>query len=184
MLEEWVSLFRSKKKINPNDEILYFIPNNIINLTEKYLKEYSKIQDGNEGLVYWAGIKKESQYIIRMVIIPKLITESQRVIVTPKANLELIRTLSNYSYTHLAQVHSHPGNWVDHSIGDDIYAAFKYRGLISIVVPNYCKDGMLPLINNGIHRHEKNSFIRLSSKYISKHFIIESNSDSKFVDLR
>lgn len=83
----------------------------------------------------------------------------------------------------IAQVHSHPSDWVDHSEGDDLWASFKIEGLVSIVVPNYCKDGMLPLTNCGVHRYINGNFIRLSKKYITSHFRLV-NEKSDFVDLR
>ena len=84
----------------------------------------------------------------------------------------------------IAQVHSHPSDWVDHSEGDDLWASFKIEGLVSIVIPNYCKGGMLPLTNCGVHRYINGNFIRLSEKYITSHFRLVNNEKADFVDLR
>ena len=69
-------------------------------------------------------------------------------------------------------------------MGDDKWAANKMTGLLSIVVPKYCIDGMLPLKTCGIHRFENNNFMRLSEEYINSHFDIVEDLNSVFEDLR
>jgi hypothetical protein len=64
----------------------------------------------------------------------------------------MIQVLGKHDMIHLGQIHSHPGSWVDHSEGDDEHAAFKINGLLSLVVPAYCKDGMMPIETCGVHR--------------------------------
>jgi hypothetical protein len=168
----------------PADQIKYLIPAEAIYLTEKVLSEYGNLSPSNEGLVYWAGIKRNNEVSIDLVIAPKTESASRRVVTTPESNVRVVQTLSNSNMIHLGQVHSHPGNWVDHSDGDDKYAAFKINGLLSIVVPDYCSIGMLPLSICGIHRFDHNEFIRLDDAYISERFIVLKEKKCRIEDLR
>jgi proteasome lid subunit RPN8/RPN11 len=67
----------------------------------------------------------------------------------------------------LAQVHSHPGYFVGHSGGDIEGALMPYEGFISIVVPNYAAEGLLPFVKLGVHRFECGAFSQLSDEEIN-----------------
>jgi hypothetical protein len=56
--------------------------------------------------------------------------------------------------------------------------------LLSIVVPEYCISGMLPLAKCGVHRYIRGNFKRLSEKYVCRHFIIKDGTDSFLEDFR
>ena len=175
----------NRKRHNPNDKMRYNIPIDVITYTENVLLEYSNMNPANEGMVYWCGIKENGIMNTSMVIAPKTESNSGRVSVSNRANFDVIGLLSEYNLIQIGQVHSHPGNWVDHSYGDDNMAAFKIEGLLSIVVPIYGVHGMRPLWMCGIHRYTNNNFIRLSNRYIKKHIIInDSITDVVFKDLR
>jgi len=175
--------FVTKKQKSPNDEITYIVPNSIIRNTEKVLSEYGDMTPSNEGLVYWGGVINGKIINISIVIAPKTESNFGRVSTSNRSNFDVVKTLIKNKAIEIAQVHSHPSDWVDHSEGDDLWASFKIEGLVSIVVPNYCKYGMLPLMNCGVHRYINGNFIRLSKKYITSHFRLV-NEKSDFVDLR
>ena len=171
------------KKKSPTDKIIYIIPEKAIEYTEKVLCEYGNMSDPNEGLVYWGGHVDKTTITISAVIAPKVESAPGRVSTSHRSNFDFVTTLNEKKIIQIAQVHSHPGDWVDHSEGDSKWAAFKSEGLISIVVPNYCKHGMLPLIKCGIHRFRKEKFTRLLDRDIKTHFRIDKR-DSDFIDLR
>nr|WP_281719617.1 hypothetical protein [Nitrosomonas nitrosa] len=184
MWEEWLKYFSppEKKAQSPRDDFRYLISENVISYTEAVLKEYGAIDDGHEGLVYWAGKRDGNSISINSVIAPETISSEGRVTVPPLSNFYVIQCISKAKLVQLGQVHSHPGKWVGHSYGDDANASFKRDGLLSIVVPSYCFGGMLPLKECGIHRYEGH-FVRLSKKYIQKHFTITTEKGELF-DLR
>ena len=117
------------------------------------------------------------------VIAPQATSAPRRVVATNTANARVVKELVDHRFVHLAQVHSHPGAWVDHSDGDDEWAAFKHHGLLSLVVPNYCRRGMLPLAKCGVHRYQDGEFKRLSDKYVESHFEL-SDAEIQLFDLR
>ncbi|MGZ5160503.1 MAG: hypothetical protein ACXWIT_08220 [Burkholderiales bacterium] len=82
---------------------------------------------------------------------------------TPEANAEVVAFLADRGLALVAQVHTHPDTWVDHSGGDDEDAFMPTENYISIVVPSYCQGGMLPIDRCGVHRYEGRTFRRLTA---------------------
>jgi hypothetical protein len=173
-----------KKLHSPRDNLLYLLPSEVISHTERILAEYGGKEPPHEGLVYWGGQKHGNRATISIVIAPKTVSGYGRVSTSPRSNFDVVRLLNKYCGVQIAQVHSHPGIWVDHSPGDDDLAAFKVAGLLSIVVPRYCHKGMSPLSSCGIHRYTNREFIRLSPNYINSHFKVENSIRLVFEDLR
>ena len=176
------SIFR--KKITIQDKLQYLIPSKVINDTEKVLTDYAKLVPSNEGFVYWAGKKNGKVISVSAVIAPKTESNYGRVSTSHSSNFEFVKELNKRKLVEIGQVHTHPDNMVDHSLGDDKWAPFKIEGLVSIVVPNYCLRGMMPLHECGVHRYQAGRFIRLSDNYLKKQFKIQKNGISDFVDLR
>ncbi|MEO9475098.1 MAG: hypothetical protein ABJ004_12395 [Cyclobacteriaceae bacterium] len=172
--------YRSKR-ITPKDSITYNITNGVVELTENILEQYGSLP--HEGLVFWAGNIEKETINVTHVIAPETDSSEGRVTVLPESNFHVVKALSNSRIIHIGQVHTHPGSWVDHSNGDNKWASFKKNGLISLVVPRYCRNGMLPISRSGIHRFQNGRFIRLSNKYVNRHFkIIEGTGE--IIDLR
>lgn len=183
--DEWLNFFSLKaaKRITPKDSFEYKICEKVISATDKILRQYGNLTPSNEGFVYWAGTINNLEITINSVIIPETDSDEQRVTVFSESNFHVVKSLSDNKLIHIGQVHSHPESLVDHSYGDNEWASFKREGLISIVVPNYCNIGLLPLTICGVHRFDKQKFIRLSGKYIEKHFKIVKG-ECKIIDLR
>ena len=92
--------------------------------------------------------------------------------------------IAENNLTQIGQVHSHPSSWVGHSHTDDEEAAFKINGLLSLVVPNYGRLGLLPLTICGVHRFIDGTFSRLNNIYIQNHFVVNKSLDCRLFDLR
>ncbi len=178
------NFFALRTKNTPKDSMMYIVPARAMQNTERVLTEYANIDPSNEGLVYWGGTRQGNVMTVLIVVAPETESNFGRVSTSNRANFDVVRTLNRNNLVQIAQVHSHPSDWVDHSEGDDEWAAFKIEGLISIVVPEYCKNGMLPLMVCGVHRYTQGNFIRLSDTYIEKHFKIVKDVNCDFEDLR
>ncbi|GAA4459323.1 hypothetical protein GCM10023189_32860 [Nibrella saemangeumensis] len=173
------------KAFTPVDSIQYLISNEVVATTQTVLKEYSHLQPASEGIVYWAGKKLENTCLITAVIAPDAMATPFNITIGHQANAKVVEFLCDTGLIHLGQVHTHPGKWVGHSLTDDRAAAFKCQGLLSIVVPDFCTNTMLPLIKCGIHRYENDAFMRLSKTYVNKHFAVTENSlEFVFQDFR
>lgn len=173
-----------RKRYSPEDETKYLVPTKAFEYSENILKEYGAIEPSNEGMVYWAGLKAGHEIRVKCVVAPKLETMWGRVDVSHDSNAQYVKKLYRMGLVHVAQVHTHPGEWVDHSYGDDKMAAFKSVGLVSIVVPCYGQRGMSPLTICGVHRYEEEEFIRLSDGYVENHFLFDNAMSCIFSDLR
>ena len=187
-MEEWHKWFwfseSPKKTICPSDNYIYNVSEEIVEYTKHILIEYGTGLNPTEGIVYWGGERKNNVITVKSVIAPKTRAYTARIEVDQKSNFEFVKALNKLNQVQVAQVHSHPGNFIDHSRGDDEWCAFKFNGLISIVVANYCSRGLLPLEACGIHRFEYEDFIRLSRTYIRKHFCIVKDVSVNLIDLR
>jgi hypothetical protein len=176
--------FEARRRHDPKDDVKYIIPFMAVGHTEKVLREYGAMESANEGIVYWGGTKNQDTLVVKAVIAPQTVSDWGMVRTSHRSNVDFVRALNRYNLVQVAQVHSHPSSWVDHSMGDDALAAFRTEGLISIVVPEYCSRGMTPLERCGVHRYTQGNFIRLSSKYVRGHFTIQNDLSSLLVDLR
>ena len=182
MIKSILSVFRKERK--SKDKKRYLISSKVIKDTERVLHDYANKNPSNEGLVYWAGTVSNNTIKVTTVIAPNTESDFGRVSTSHKDNFHVVNELSKLKLVEVAQVHSHSGYFVEHSDGDDKWAAFKFEGLLSLVVPNYSKDGMLPLEKCGAHRYENGEFARLSKEYVKKHFRLVDYNNSKFVELR
>jgi hypothetical protein len=180
MKEEW----KNELRIDPEDNLNYHISEEVINYTTRILREYGTKKPASEGLVYWGGIKNNSDIIISTCIVPKIKATRYNLKVDHHANFKVVESLNSNKVIHLGQVHTHPFDWVGHSITDDEGAAFKVKGLLSIVVPYFAKYGMLPINICGIHRYDTGQFHRLSDEYITRQFHTVSNISPILIDLR
>ncbi len=176
--------FRRPKRYNPKDAIQYVVTKDVIDYTVKILREYGSRKYKAEGLVYWAGEVQDDVIIINAAVAPQTDSSRYGIETTNESNARFVEFICGHGFEYIAQVHSHPGTWVDHSGVDNEETAFRSEGLVSIVVPSFGKNGMLPLTNCGIHRFTKGKFIRLHAKYIKTHFRVNTDINSIIKDLR
>jgi hypothetical protein len=124
----------------------------------------------HESIVYWAGVAATDRCIVTTVIAPDAETTWGSYRVCSTSNAAVINNISAHSLEVIAQVHTHPGDFVEHSHGDELGALMPYENFLSIVVPNYCRPGLLPLTECGVHRFEHSRFRQLSSSEIRQVF--------------
>lgn len=161
----------------------YIISGEVLSATEKVLSDYGYKKPSTEGLVYWGGTRDNDITYIDMLIAPFCETGPERVSVSQYSNSIVVKHLCDNKRVQIAQVHSHPSNWVGHSLGDDKLAPFKVTGLLSIVVPSYGLKGMKPLINCGFHIY-LDDFYRIPRKVVSKIFEISESGKHIIIDFR
>ena len=177
-------LFDSRERIFPSDNSTYIINSGVLDYTVKVLNDYRNLNPSNEGLVYWAGTRNGDQAIVRMVVAPQASSEERRITTSHSSNANYIKTISKHGFVHIGQIHSHPGTFIDHSLGDDEWTPFKRHGLISIVVEMYGENGMSKLNTCGVHKYVCGNFERLNEQYIEERFFIDNEFDIIFKDLR
>jgi hypothetical protein len=133
----------------------------VLTTSERLLR--SPRWNGRESIVYWAGLKREDIWLVTTVIKPKAARTRGSFATGASDNGDVIQFLSDAGLSLLGQVHTHPGDYVDHSFGDDEDAFMPKENLLSLVVPNFGRDGMRPLARCGVHRFEAGKFRRLGN---------------------
>ncbi len=133
--------------------------------SERLLRGFRRL----ETVVLWFGNITDSQAVVVTVIRPNQIRTSGSFDVDARSNADVAVASCDLGLRLIAQIHTHPGEYVGHSPGDDEGAPFLTQGLYSIVVPMYGRRGMLPLSQCGVHIYEK-EFLRLTDQQVNTTF--------------
>lgn len=122
----------------------------IVAESERLLRGFRRL----ETVVLWFGRVTVAEAVILTVVRPKQRRTAGSFEIDSRSNADIAVASCDLGLRLIAQVHTHPGNYVGHSPGDDDGVPFVFHGLYSIVVPNYCRDGMLPLNRCGVHIYQ------------------------------
>jgi len=144
----------------------------LLDKTVDLLRTFRNDTEWHEGIVYWAGVEAPGQWLLLSCLRPDAETTSGSYNTSAVVNSQAILAARRFNLHILAQVHSHPGHWIDHSAGDDLGAFMPYEGFLSVVVPRYAVHGMVPLKHCGVHRFQHGSFRRLSEAEVDQVFRI------------
>lgn len=171
-LAEQSSTVRVKKVIKSGDHPRTYIPRSLIDKTVKSLKEQGA--KSNEGLVLWAGIEaKDGSKFVTTCVYPKQQCYSISVSSDLIAGAKVVREIRKRGLEIIAEIHSHPGYWVGHSLTDDKNPFVLADGNISIVVPRFAEEGMEPLWKCGIHVYcAGDGWKRLTRNEIEQGFVV------------
>jgi hypothetical protein len=150
----------------------------VIEHTVSVLRSSGSPDELHEGVVYWAGRRFGSDTVVTTCIAPAARTTEGSFETSAQTNARAILYLGKVGLELIAQVHSHPGKFVDHSRGDDQRALMPYEGFLSVVVPLYGRYGVLPLTTCGVHVFERGRFRRLENSEVEESFrVIPEFSD-------
>jgi hypothetical protein len=171
-MQFWEGWFRRRRTPDrqPPPPPLVLIHEAVLPETIRLLRESRDERSAHEGVVYWAGKVSDGFWVVTTVIAPKATTTWGSFETSAAGNAEVIAFLARHGIELLAQTHSHPGGDVGHSGGDDDGALMPYENYLSLIVPNYARDGMLPLATCGVHRYEGGRFRRLGDAEVEAGF--------------
>ncbi len=152
---------------------------NILEETPKKLLSFSRSAEFFEGIVYWVGKETADGLLVTEVVVPKATVTPVSFRVSSFENARIMTELVKKGLQLIAQVHGHHSRLgVEHSLFEEEMGFMPYDGLISIVVANYGKNGLLPLTQNtGIYIYEKDNFARLTNQQVETNFRIVYTSD-------
>lgn len=161
-----------KKVIKSGDYPRTYIPRSLIDKTVRKLKE--KGDKFSEGLVFWAGIEaKDGAKFVTTCVFPKQQCSGISVSSDLIAGAKVVREIRKRGLAIIAEIHSHPGHWVGHSLPDNKNPFVLADGNLSIVVPCFAEEGMEPLWKCGIHIYcVKDGWRRLNRNEIEEGFVI------------
>lgn len=129
--------------------------------TSRLLRSYGDT-DHHEGIVYLGGKETVDGAVALVALSPSATTSWGSFETDQEANTQVVVELARLGLVIVGQVHSHPGDWVDHSDGDDAGAIVRFEGFWSIVVPSFADQGMSPISRCGVHVFREGQFRRLS----------------------
>lgn len=142
----------------------------LIEATGRLLRQARTGRRRHEGIVYWAGLGVQQESIVTTCIAPRATTTPGSFRVSFEANATVVSALCQLELVLLAQIHSHPGSFVDHSCGDDLGAFMPFEGFLSIIVPDFCRRDPWPLTTCGVHQFAAGAFRRLTNPQIERTF--------------
>lgn len=148
---------------------IVWIVRELLDCTVRLLRQ-SGHDEAHEGVVYWAGRRAGSESFVTTCLAPPARTTPGSFETSSQTNARAIMYLATVGLELVGQVHSHPGTFVGHSLGDDERALMPYEGFLSVVVPSYARRGMLPLTTCGVHVFQDGVFRRLSDAEVAAHF--------------
>ncbi len=106
-------------------------------LWERMLTEFAKEGRAVEQVCYFDGVLLGDSGVVTTMTIPCAKLEAGRFHVPPEAMSEAGKHLRRFKLRRLAQVHTHPAEWVGHSAWDDEWAYSQLPGAMSIVLPHF-----------------------------------------------
>ena len=113
--------------------------------------------------MFWGGLEKSDETQYRDAASPACDHGWGWVQANESQVFSVVKRFRRKGFGLLAQVHSHPGPGNLHSFGDDSRIFMPFDGMLSIVVPNYGRGGLLPLSRCGVHQFRAGAWIRCVS---------------------
>lgn len=166
-------LFRRRKAVpeplEASSESRLIVPEALVHATHTLLASFGG--GTHEGVVYWAGHTFGNTWVALEAIAPEAETGRGFFNTSSIANAKAISEACNHGLSLIAQVHSHPGGWVDHSDGDDRGAFKPFPGTYSIVVPSYARSQSEPG-QWGVYRWDGHRFSHIATDALQKVLLI------------
>jgi hypothetical protein len=134
-----------------------WVPDSVLDATARVLRS----QRDHEEVAYWAGIDGGLTATVLTCIAPAATTTAGSFQTSAFANAVVINWLAEHGLVLIAQLHCHPGRFVEHSHGDEVGALTPFENYLSIVVPLYGAGGLGDFSRCGVHRFEDGRFRRL-----------------------
>jgi hypothetical protein len=129
--------------------------------TERLLPTYRGPDGDHEGIVFLCGRELGKTTVLTTVIAPDCDHGPGHVMCSMAEVQAVTAHAHDVGLGVLAQVHSHPSAWSEHSVGDDTMVLMPFEGMLSIVVPHYGHHGMRPLHSLGVHQYRSGQWVRV-----------------------
>lgn len=162
---------RSLSKRRPRLSILplagrFQVTEAALSATERLLPTYRGPDGDHEGIVFLCGRELGATTLLTSAIAPECDHGPGHVMCSLTEVQRVTRCAHEIGLGVLAQVHSHPSAFSEHSVGDDTMVLMPFEGMLSIVVPHYGHHGMRPLDSLGVHQHRAGRWVRVEPRTI------------------
>lgn len=162
--------------------VVLSISDAVITETKNVLKPYTLRE--LEGCCFWYGKQDHAgNGKVEAVIMPKQRNTWGNYSIHANAMAEVSHATRPFGWRNLAQIHTHPGNHVEHSVYDDQHA--NSQKSLSLVIPRYGKwNGIWPN-GIGIHEYQNGYWHLLTTNNASSRVVVQgSGSNIRVIDLR
>lgn len=166
-------------KTAPMPTLKLYLPQRVLQETHDYFFPYWRVHV--ETACFWFGIQTGECQIITTLAIPKLYQTSGNYLVEKESIRRLASAMRLQGLTNLAQVHTHPTDWVEHSVYDSEHAYSTKDGALSFVWPNYGASAAHSLAGIGVHERRNQKWIQLTEDQMDKRiFLVDSVADFRW----
>jgi proteasome lid subunit RPN8/RPN11 len=146
----------------------FLIAEAAIRETERLLPTYRGLDGDHEGIIYLLGRDLDELTVLTTALAPEAQTTTGSVHCTKEQMAMAVDAARQAGLGLLAQVHSHPQAWIEHSLGDDRMIFMPFEGMLSIVAPWYGRVGMRPLQNLGVHQYQDGRWVGIEPSTIRR----------------
>lgn len=135
-----------------------------------------------ETCCFWYGQVLPTHGLVQAVVVPQQRQSWGNYSVSPIAMRAVHALMSPMGLRNLAQVHSHPGRLVEHSLYDDEMA--NSRKALSIVFPNYGRYTQVWPTGVGVHEFQEGYWHLLSDADAARRVVLVDSHEVKLIDCR
>lgn len=139
---------------------------------ERLLPAYRGVDGDHEGIVFLLGRRMADLTIYSTAVAPRANHSAGRVQCSHEDVAEVLAFARPRRLALLGQVHTHPGEWTEHSRGDDRMITMPFQGMLSIVVPRYGLYGLRPLESLGIHQYQSGTWVGCTTASIREALVV------------
>lgn len=144
----------------------FAITDAVVDAVADLLPTYRGSDGDHEGIVFLLGRELPDLTLFVGAAAPEATHTAGSVEAAPAAVLAVVDRARSLGLGLLAQVHSHPAGWSEHSEGDDGMVLMPFEGMLSIVVPHYGRHGLLPLDSLGVHQWQSGTWVACERKSV------------------
>lgn len=138
------------------------VPRVVLRRTHEYFLPYW--QAGVETACFWFGMDAGATQVVTTVAAPKLYQTRGNYSVDMSSLRRLAGAMRGQGLTNLAQVHTHPSEWVGHSPYDDDHTYSTREGAISLVWADYGLSLGYDLNGIGVHERREGLWVLLDER--------------------
>lgn len=155
------------------------VPQTALDLTLDVLRRAGRLETG----CFWYGPKSDADHSrVTAVVVPEQYQTWGNYSVSPEAMRAVYERVSPLELRNLAQVHSHPGDRVEHSTHDDRMA--NSRRALSIVIPRYGRWSRPWPLGIGVHEFQDDYWYLLPDEAAARRVIMMDDSRVDMIDCR
>jgi hypothetical protein len=132
-------------------------------------------------MFFYGDRNSNGDTLVRAVVVPRQENHWGNYHVSADAMGEVALATNDTDWVNIAQLHTHPGAWVDHSPYDD-RVANSVRA-ISVVIPGYGRDASSWPSFLGVHEWQEGYWHRLDSAASAKRMKVVDDAGVQLIDL-